>query len=194
MIIGGTATRRVRQEDHPIDITFLVGRLEELIGTGRRLPTTNMVIIDREIALGFIDELRAAIPEEVSAAKRISAEGARIVEKAREEADRTVGRAQEQAAFLIEERGLSQAAEKQSGQIIGAAQAEAAEIRRGADEYAAAVLISLEGDMIRTLQSIKKGISTLDERRTAAAAQRPAAEPETYDDHEADEASDPARW
>lgn len=129
-----------------------------------------MVIIDRELALGFIDELRAAIPEEVSAAKRISAEGARIVEKAREEADRTVGRAQEQAAFLIEERGLTQAAERQSQDIIAAARAEAAEIRRGADEYAATVLIGLEGDMIRTLQSIKKGIATLDERRLAAAA------------------------
>lgn len=147
-----------------------MGRLEELVGTGRRLPTTNMVIIDRELALGFIDELRAAIPEEVSAAKRISAEGARIVEKAREEADRTVGRAQEQAAFLIEERGLTQAAERQSQDIIAAARAEAAEIRRGADEYAATVLIGLEGDMIRTLQSIKKGIATLDERRLAAAA------------------------
>jgi hypothetical protein len=169
-----------------------VGRLEELIGTGRRLPTTNMVIIDREMALGFIDELRAAIPEEVSAAKRISAEGARIVEKAREEAERTVGRAQEQAAFLIEERGLTQAAEKQSGQIIAAAQAEAAEIRRGADEYAAAVLISLEGDMIRTLQSIKKGISALDERRGAALGARPAGEEQ--DENEADEATEPARW
>lgn len=188
------AKQRVHQEDQPIDITFLVGRLEELLGTGRRLPTTNMVIIDREIALGFIDELRAAIPEEVSAAKRISAEGTRIVEKAREEAERTVGRAQEQAAFLIEERGLTQAADKQSGQMIAGAQAEAAEIRRGADEYAAAVLISLEGDMIRTLQSIKKGISTLDERRIAAAAMLHGLPSEEQGEDEADEAPEPARW
>ena len=172
-----------------------MGRLEELIGLGRRLPTTNMVIIDREQALSFIDELRAAIPEEVSAAKRISAEGARIVEKAREEAERTIGRAQEQAAFLIEERGLTQAAEKQSAQIIAAAQAEGAEIRRGADEYAASVLIGLEGDMIRTLQAIKKGIAMLDERRSAAAAPRPqAATTEPLEEDEAAGASEPARW
>ena len=172
-----------------------MGRLEELIGNGTRLPATNRVIIDRELALGFIDELRAAIPEEVSAAKRISAEGARIVEKAREEADRTIGRAQEQAAFLIEERGLTQVAEKQSAQIIAAAQAEAAEIRRGADEYAASVLIGLEGDMIRTLQAIKKGIAMLDERRTASAASRPAAPaPEPIEEDEATGASEPARW
>jgi hypothetical protein len=153
-----------------------------------------MVIIDREIALGFIDELRAAIPEEVSAAKRISAEGARIVEKAREEAERTIGRAQEQAAFLIEERGLSQAAERQSAQIIATAQAEAAEVRRGADEYAASVLIGLEGEMIRTLQAIKKGIAALDERRTAAAAGRPLVHEETVEEDEEAGASELARW
>jgi hypothetical protein len=179
----------------PIDITFLVGRLEELIGSGRRLPTTSMVIVDRELALGFIDELRAAIPEEVSAAKRISAEGARIVEKAREEAERTIGRAQEQAAFLIEERGLTQAAEKQSAQIVAAAQAEAAEIRRGADEYAASVLIGLEGDMVKTLQAIKKGIAMLDERRSAAAGQRPSPPAqEPVEEEEPAGASEPARW
>jgi hypothetical protein len=173
-----------------------VGRLEELVGTGRRLPTTNMVIIDRELALGFIDELRAAIPEEVSAAKRISAEGARIVEKAREEADRTIGRAQEQAAFLIEERGLTQAAERQSQEIIADARTEAAEIRRGADEYAAAVLIGLEGDMIRTLQSIKKGIATLDERRMAAVADRSGGpgDEDLLDADDAQGAPDTGRW
>ena len=156
-----------------------------------------MVIIDRELALGFIDELRAAIPEEVSAAKRISAEGARIVEKAREEADRTIGRAQEQAAFLIEERGLTQVAEGQSQEIIAAARAEAAEIRRGADEYAAAVLIALEGDMIRTLQSIKKGIATLDERQMAPAGSRPTGGPDDEDladEGDAEDAPDAARW
>jgi cell division septum initiation protein DivIVA len=153
-----------------------------------------MVIIDRELALGFIDELRAAIPEEVNAARRISSEGARIVEKAREEAERTVGRAQEQAAFLIEERGLTQAAERQSAQLIATAQGEAAEIRRGADEYAASVLIGLEGDIVRTLQSIKKGIAMLDERRGAPNGQRTGGGDVEHREDEADAASQPSRW
>lgn len=154
-----------------------MGRLEELIGTGRRLPATNMVIVDREMALGFIDELRAAIPEEVSAAKRISAEGARIVEKAREEAERTIARAQEQAAFLIGERGLTEAADAESRRILIEAEDEAESVRRGADEYAAGVLAALEGEVNRTLRGIERGIAMLDERR-AAYAPAPAPEPE----------------
>jgi regulator of protease activity HflC (stomatin/prohibitin superfamily) len=106
-----------------------------------------------------------AVPEEVRAAKRINSEGERIIEKAQEEAERIVARAQEQAAFLIDERGLTQQAEAESRRIIGESQDEAEEVRRGADEYAVSVLVGLEGEVVKTLQSIKKGISLLDERR-----------------------------
>jgi len=123
------------------------------------------VVIDQNAALGLIDELRVAVPEEVRAAKRINAEGERIIEKAQDEAERIVAKAQEQAAFLIDERGLTQAAEALSRQIVADAHGEADEIRRGADEYAVGVLVGLEGDVVKTLQSIKKGIAMLDERR-----------------------------
>jgi F0F1-type ATP synthase membrane subunit b/b' len=123
-------------------------------------------VVDQNAALGLIDELRVAVPEEVRAAKRINSEGERIIEKAQEEAERIVARAQEQAAFLIDERGLTQAADEESRRIIADAQADADEIRKGADEYAVSVLVGLEGDVVKTLQSIKKGIAMLDERRS----------------------------
>jgi vacuolar-type H+-ATPase subunit E/Vma4 len=106
------------------------------------------------------------VPEEVRAAKRINSEGERIIEKAQEEAERIVARAQEQAAFLIDERGLTQQAEVESRRIVGEAQLDADDVRRGADEYAVMVLVGLEGEVVKTLQSIKKGIALLDERRT----------------------------
>ena len=134
---------------------------------------TNNVVIDQAAALGLIDELRVAVPEEVRAAKRINSEGERIIEKAQEEAERIVARAQEQAAFLIDERGLTQLAEAESRRIVGEAEADAEEVRRGADEYAVGVLVGLEGDVVRTLQSIKKGIELLDTRRADLRAAGP---------------------
>ena len=101
------------------------------------------------------------------AAKRINSEGERILEKSQEEAEQVLARAQEQAAFLIEERGLLLAAQDESRRIVEQADADGAEVRRGADAYAAGVLIGLEGDVVRTLQSIKKGIQLLDERRAS---------------------------
>jgi hypothetical protein len=156
--------------DVPLDIIFLVERLESLIANGKRLPLTPNVVVDQNVALGLIDELRVAVPEEVRAAKRINSEGERIMEQAQGEAERIVARAQEQAAFLIEDRGLTQQAEEESRRIIDLAEQDAEEVRRGADEYAVSVLVGLEGDVVKTLQSIKKGIALLDERRTAMRA------------------------
>ena len=142
------------------------------------------MVVDQNAALGLIDELRVAVPEEVRAAKRINAEGERIIEKAQEEAERIVAKAQEQAAFLIDERGLTQIAEVESRRIVAEAHDDAERIRAGADEYAVGVLEGLEGDVTKTLQSIQKGIALLDGRR--AALMTPAGgtsdEVEAYDD------------
>jgi cell division septum initiation protein DivIVA len=129
---------------------------------------TNNVVVDQKVALDLVDQLRVAVPEEVRAAKRINTESDRILENAQEEADRIIARAQEQAAFLIEERELTRAAEERSQQIIAEGHRQADEIRRGADEYAASVLIKLEGECIKALQSIKRGIALLDERHPRA--------------------------
>jgi hypothetical protein len=144
-----------------------VERLESLVANGKPLPMTNKVIIERDAALNLIDELRAAVPEEVRAAKRINQEGERIIDKAQEEAERIVARAQEQAAFLIGERGLTEAADAESRRIVAQAEDDAAAVRRGADEYAADVLTGLEAEVGRTLRGIERGIELLDERRAA---------------------------
>ena len=158
------------------------------------------MVVDQNAALGLIDELRVAVPEEVRAAKRINSEGERIIEKAQEEAERIVGRAQEQAAFLIDERGLTQAAEGESRRIIEEAHADADRIRAGADDYAVSVLEGLEGDVQRTLQSIQKGLGLLDERRASLVALSSSAgdggpvegDEMLEDDHWDDEAEEPA--
>ena len=151
-------------ETTPIDIIFLIEQLERLISSGRNMPLTSNVIIDQARALDLLDQLRVAVPEEVRQAKRINDETERIVERAQEEAERILARAQEQAAFLIEERELTRAAELRSKEIIADGQREADEIRRGADEYAASVLVRLEGTLIKELQSIKRGLAMLDDR------------------------------
>jgi hypothetical protein len=136
---------------------------------------TKNAIIDRDAALNLIDELRVAVPEEVRAAKRINQEGGRIIEKAQEEAERIVARAQEQAAYLIGERGLTEAAEDESRRIVAEAEEQAADVRHGADEYAAGVLGTLEAEVSHTLSGITRGLQMLDERRAAyLEAQQPA--------------------
>jgi cell division septum initiation protein DivIVA len=134
------------------------------VASGKKLPLTNSVVLDQQAVLELIDQLRVSVPDEVRQAKRITEEATRITERAREEGDQVVARAQEQAAQMLEERELVRMAQQRAGEILDAANHEAAEVRRGADEYAAGVLIRLEGECIKALTSIKRGIDMLDER------------------------------
>ena len=119
--------------------------------------------------LDLIDQLRVAIPEEVRAAKRINAEGERIIEKAEEESSRIISRAQEQAAFLIGERGLLELAEAEGRRIIDEASAAGDSVRDGADDYAFNILTTLEAEVTQALAGIQKGIGVLDDRRAELA-------------------------
>lgn len=143
------------------------------MAAGKKLPLTNSVVLDQAAVLELIDQLRVSVPDEVRQAKRITEEAGRISERARDEGDAIIARAQEQAAQMLEERELVRLAQQRAGEILDQANAEAAEVRRGADEYAAGVLIRLEGECIKALTSIKRGIDMLDERHRP---QRPAAD------------------
>jgi hypothetical protein len=164
------------------DIIFLVERLESLVANGKKLPLTNNVVLDQAAVLELIDQMRISVPDEVRQAKHITEEARRITDHAREEADAVIGRAQEQAAQMLDERELVRMAQQRAGEILETANGEAAEVRRGADEYAAGVLIRLEGECIKALTSIKRGIDMLDERhrppRPPLDGSTPGAEPE----------------
>jgi len=149
---------------------FFVERLEGMLANGKRLPLTSSVVIDQAAALELIDELRHAIPEEVQSARRVNAEGERILERANQEADRIIARARDQAAQLIDEQGLTEAAEVESARIIAEADGDADATRRGADDYAADVLLRLEAEVSRVLGQIERGIDALGVREEAPAA------------------------
>jgi len=189
-IIAGN--HAVPPEDSPLDIIFLLERLESLIATGRSLPLTRNVVVDRDAVLDLVDQLRVAIPEEVRAAKRINSEGERIIEKAEEEATRIIGRAQEQAAFLIGERGLLELAEEEGRRIIAEARDAGDEVRAGADEYALQILTTLEAEVTKSLAGIQKGMAVLDDRRVELmeAEAEEAEEAEAYEDDDAGETLD----
>jgi hypothetical protein len=152
------------------DILFLVERLESLVAAAKKVPLTNNVVLDQAAMLELVDQLRISVPDEVRQAKRITEEVTRITEHARDEADQIAARAQEQAAQMLEERELVKLAQQRAAEIIEQASREAGEVRRGADEYAAGVLIRLEGECIKALTSIKRGIDMLDERHRGPSA------------------------
>ena len=87
-----------------------------------------------------------------------------MLAKAREEAEQIIGAAQEQAALLLQDQSILREAETRSQGMLEGAQGKADETMRGADEYAADVLMRLESDLVKTLSIVKKSLEVLEER------------------------------
>jgi vacuolar-type H+-ATPase subunit H len=147
-----------------MDIQFLVERLEALVVNARKVPMTSQIILEQATILDLVDQLRIAIPEEVRAARRINQESDRVLGKAREEAEQIIGAAQEQAALLLQDQSILRDAEMKAQELIDRAQGKSEETMRGADEYAADVLVRLESDLVKTLSIIKKSLEVIEER------------------------------
>ena len=148
-----------------LDIQFLVERLEALVVNARKVPMTSNIILEQAAVLDLIDQLRVAIPEEVKQARRINQETDRVLAKAREEAEQIIGAGQEQAALLLQDQSILREAESRAQDILDKTQTKAEETMRGADQYAADVLVRLESDLVKTLSIVKKSLEVLEERR-----------------------------
>src|SRR5579871_4206968 len=153
-----------------MNIHEAIDRLEYLIGHSRQIPLTRTVVIDQEEALACIDDLRLSLPDEVKQARWTLQEQQRLLSEAQAEATRIVNKASERAQTMMGQQELLKRAEKQAETMLKEAAAKAEETKRAADRYAWDVMQNLEGQLLRTITTVKKGVEAL--RVPAARAAR----------------------
>lgn len=139
------------------DIYHLIDRLERLLAESMRLPLSAYLVINEDDFLDVIDQMRTAIPQQIRDGERLQRERERIVAQAEEEAQRVVIHAREEAGTLVADHEVSVAAQAHANKIMESARREAQVLRADANEYARAVLGSLDGQ----LHSVEEQISNL---------------------------------
>jgi cell division septum initiation protein DivIVA len=150
----------------------LLDNLEDLVDRRARHVFHRAWGVDLDSFFTLTNQIRAALPEEVKKAVRITEESGRIIAGAHEEADRIVGEAKEHAALLVSNDEITRQATHQAEDIISRAMSEAADIRAGAEDYARRVVANLEDFAARVLDTIRQGRTQLE-----ASASRPAGGP-----------------
>jgi hypothetical protein len=148
-----------------MDILHLIDRLEEIIKESRRVPLTDLRLVDERRIWPLIDQMRISIPDEMRRAERIMREKERTKAQATEEAERIIELARQEAAELAANHSVARSAEEEAALIRRRAKEEARKIVRGADEYAFEVLCDLEEDLRRALTVIENGIRTVEARK-----------------------------
>ncbi len=141
-----------------IDILYLVGRLENLISTSRRVPLTNQILIKEADILNIIDQMQVSIPNEIKQARAIIHDKERILAQAQVDANKLVTQAQEKAEEAVHREGLLRLADEKAEQIKVEADGYVAETLRALREH----LSSIEMDIDRSILSIEKGLASLE--------------------------------
>jgi hypothetical protein len=105
-------------DDGAVDIIYLVDRLEELVGMGKRMPFSSRVMVEEGEFLALIDQLRVAVPNEIRMAQRVIRERERIIADAQSEAAKILKTARERAEYAVSEHGIVQEAMQQGEELL----------------------------------------------------------------------------
>lgn len=171
----------------PMDIVYLIDRLEELVAQGTRVPMGSGVVIHRQRLLDLIDRLRVTLPADVRQSREIiqrreevladaQEEAARIIAKAQAEVEErlktesVVKEAEERAREMVREaenraQNLVRDAETQARERLDEAQSGADREVEEADLYALQTLRRLETQLNNFLNAVQKAIATMEERK-----------------------------
>lgn len=147
-----------------MDVMALIDKLEDLIANSRKVPLANSVIINEQNLYDIIDEMRAALPDELKQARWIVKERQEMIEEAEKEATRIIEEAREKAEKMASEIEVVKLAEKRANEMIEAAQAREREIRLGAEDYADEMLANLEVNLGKLLTAVQRGRDRLQGR------------------------------
>lgn len=106
-----------------MDSLHLIDRFEEMVAEGRRMPIGAGVVVDRRRLLDLVDQMRAALPNEIREAEEILRRRDEIIQRADEEARIKLRRAEEQVDDILENESIVKAAQARADMLVREAEA-----------------------------------------------------------------------
>jgi hypothetical protein len=154
-------------EDGTVDILYLVDRLEELVGVGKRVPFSGRVMVEEEQFLALVDQLRIAVPNEIKQAQRVIRDREHIIAEAQDEASRILDAAKKRAEYVVSQEGLLNEARQQSESILQQSEENRKRALGEIDVYAIDQFNRIE-------DALREGLAIVDQavRETVAALNR----------------------
>jgi F0F1-type ATP synthase membrane subunit b/b' len=144
-------------ESANFDVETLVLRVRELIESGRSMPMSASVLVNREELVGMLDDAIAQLPEELRHARWLLKEREEFLAQAKREADDILEAAQVQAARMVERTEVAREANRVAQSVVTAAEAESRQLKHEAEDYVDQKLAAFEVVLERTMQAVQKG-------------------------------------
>jgi vacuolar-type H+-ATPase subunit H len=147
----------MRWEVVQVELSKILVEFEEVIEQNPKIPMTSKIIISDDVLLDFIDRIRANLPEEIKQANWVFKERERILEEAKQEAEKVVQEAHQYVARMADDSQVVKQAELKAEEIIAKANEVARQIHQGANQYADDILKELQAQLEQNLKNIEAG-------------------------------------
>ncbi|WP_435736419.1 hypothetical protein V5D56_16765 [Cellulosimicrobium sp. PMB13] len=135
--------------------------LAHLVENARTMPMSASVLVHRADALALVDELRAALPEQLAHADEVLAEADAVLEDAHRQAEEILTTARARAIELVQAEQVVVQAQSRAHEIVAEAQRAAEGLRRDADDYCDQRLADFEVDLGKVLAQVQAGRAKL---------------------------------
>lgn len=143
----------------------MIDELYEMLEKAWSLPLSGgRTVIDAGEFRQVLDDIRGAMPSELSEAKDIVADRSKIISSARREADAIVRNAEEKARAIVNQDDLVRQAQLKSQEILAQTQAKVREMKKASNDYVDDLMKRTDealsenlAELRKTRQSIKSG-------------------------------------
>lgn len=134
------------------------------MSTGRNMPMSSSVLVDKERALDILNKMRINVPSAIKEGERMIQERDRIIAEARSHAEGILQDAQEKARQIVSDDEVVRQAQMAAESFLEQAQQETARMRTDAEQYQLNILRNMGTTLHTLLNEVELGITELENR------------------------------
>ena len=142
------------------EVMELIDQLYTMVSEAWGVPLGNeKCIVERDQVLEILDEIKTAMPVELSEAKRLVSARDEFINNAKREAENILKQAEQRARQMISHEEVYLQAQKEADELMKNAQAKIKELRQVTNDY-------VDDSMKRTEEAIAQALSEIRESRS----------------------------
>lgn len=139
------------------DTEAILVELRDLIEQAPTLPLSSSSRVNRDEALGLVDEAIESFPEELREARWLLKEREEFLAKARREADQIIDAARVRAERMVERTEVVREARRTAEAVVTDAEDRSRALQHEAEDYVDQKLAAFEVVLERTMQTVQRG-------------------------------------
>jgi len=140
-----------------MDAQAKLDQVTEMVENAKSMPLSASVLVNKAEMLALLDELRAALPDELREAQWVIKDRDEVIDQGRKEGDKIIADAKVEASRLVSKTEVMQTATKEAERVMEEARENARRMRLEVEDYVDAKLANFEVVLHKTLGAVERG-------------------------------------